>query len=359
LARLVDDPVERAVHLAATVEGRDDVVATALADAGRLALARGAPAVAAQLIQRAGRAAEGTQRQAALLVEAGEAATAAGDPEAGAADLRAALELVPDGMVRAKALLALGAIVYVQRPAEALPLLVSALDHTEGDPIMEATVHSYLAGMADMDPAQTHRSAERAAQILERPDVHPDPEHLACALLDRAFHCLLRGEPASEDDVERGLQLRSGTGTTFVARRSQEVAERCLFHYGRLAEARELDEAEYRRLIDRGEFGLLPPMTQTLSVLTPAGRRLAGRPALRQRMRGSRRPGGGKLAGTGDARHGPHPRADGDLDAARAVAVPALALQEAAGDRWEAIIFCALLGFVELSVRTRPRPWDT
>jgi DNA-binding CsgD family transcriptional regulator len=30
--------------------------------------------------------------------------------------------------------------------------------------------------------------------------------------------------------------------------------------------------------------------------------------------------------------------------------VPALALQEAAGDRWEAIIFCALLGFVELSV---------
>src|SRR4029450_1579731 len=41
LAGVVDDPVERAVHLAATVEGRDDVVATALADAGRLALARG------------------------------------------------------------------------------------------------------------------------------------------------------------------------------------------------------------------------------------------------------------------------------------------------------------------------------
>ena len=35
---------------------------------------------------------------------------------------------------------------------------------------------------------------------------------------------------------------------------------------------------------------------------------------------------------------------DGDLDAARAVAAPALALQEAAGDRWEAVIFSALLG---------------
>jgi DNA-binding CsgD family transcriptional regulator len=354
LARLVDDPVERAVHLAATVEGRDDAVATALADAGRTALARGAPAVAAQLIQRAAGSAEGAERQATLLIEAAEAATAAGDPDAGTADLRAALELTRDGTVRARALLALGDLVYVQRPAEALPLLVSALDHTEGDPVMEATVHSYIAGMADMDPVQGHRSAEAAARILERPDVHPDPEHLACALLERAFHCLLRGEPAADDDLDRGLALRTGTGTTFVARRSQELAERCLFHYGRLVEARELDEAEYRRLVDLGEFGLLPPMAQTLSVLTqlagdwPAARRYAnecvdlvaqGAESWRERA---------MLA------MGRIHALDGDLDAARAVAVPALALQEAAGDRWEAVIFCALLGFVEISVPDPP-----
>jgi DNA-binding CsgD family transcriptional regulator len=36
------------------------------------------------------------------------------------------------------------------------------------------------------------------------------------------------------------------------------------------------------------------------------------------------------------------------------VAVPALARQEAAGDRWEAVIFCALLGFVELSTPDAP-----
>ena len=184
--------------------------------------------------------------------------------------------------------------------------------------------------------------------------MHPDPEHLACALLERAFHCLLRGEPAADDDLDRGLALRTGTGTTFVARRSQELAERCLFHYGRLAEARELDEAEYRRLIDRGEFGLLPPMAQTLSVLTqlagdwPAARRYAnecvdlvaqGAESWRERA---------MLA------MGRIHALDGDLDAARAVAVPALALQEAAGDRWEAVIFCALLGFVELSVPDPP-----
>src|SRR4029450_13314291 len=239
-------------------------------------------------------------------------------------------------------------------PAEALPLLVSALDHTEGDPLMEATAHSYIAGMADMDPAQTKRSAERAAEILERPDVHPDPEHLACALLERAFHCLLRGEPAAADDLDRGLRLRSGTGTTFVARRSQEVAERCLFHYGRLAEARGLDEAEYRRLVDRGEFGLLPPITQTLSVLSqlagdwPAARRYANECAdlVAQGAEGWRE----RAVLTMGRVHA----LDGALDAARALAEPALALQEAAGDRWEAVIFCALLGFVELSVPDPP-----
>jgi DNA-binding CsgD family transcriptional regulator len=41
---------------------------------------------------------------------------------------------------------------------------------------------------------------------------------------------------------------------------------------------------------------------------------------------------------------------DGDLDAARAIGLAGLAREEASGDAWEATIFCALLGFIELSV---------
>ena len=359
LAGLVRDPVERAIHLAATVDHRDDTVAAALAEAGRLALARGAPALAADLLQRAARsasAADGSASEASLLVEAGEAAVAAGDPEQGTACLRDALDLAPAGPVRARAQLALGEVVYVTRPAEALPLLVAALDHTDGDCILEATVHSYIAGMADMDPDQGNRSAERAAALLERPDVEPDPVHLGCALLERAFHCLLRGEPAAIEDLERGLHLRTGTGAgdAFILRRAQEVAERCLFHFGRLAEARELDEAEYRRLADRGEFGLLPPMAQTLSVLT----QLAGDwPAARHHANECVElvaQGGEAWRERADLALGRIHAWDGDLDSARSMAVPALARQEAAGDRWEAAIFCALLGFVELSVPDAP-----
>jgi len=45
---------------------------------------------------------------------------------------------------------------------------------------------------------------------------------------------------------------------------------------------------------------------------------------------------------------------DGELDAARTIAVESLARQEEAGDAWEAVIFCALLGFIELSVPDPP-----
>ena len=52
-----------------------------------------------------------------------------------------------------------------------------------------------------------------------------------------------------------------------VLSRAQEVAERCLFHLGRLSEAIALDEAEYRRLTESSQVGLLPGLLPSLSVL--------------------------------------------------------------------------------------------
>jgi hypothetical protein len=194
LAEHTEDVVERAVHLCAMPAlSKSDT--SALAEAGALAMARGAPGVAATLLERAG-----------LLVEAAEAAVAAGDPEKAESYLGTLLERTPSGKTRAIALLALGEMVYVQRPNDALPLLVEALAHTEGDPALEALAHSHIAAMADMDPTVGHRSAERAAVILEPLQPPPDPEHLACALLGRAFHRLLRGEPPSNADIDRALR---------------------------------------------------------------------------------------------------------------------------------------------------------
>ncbi len=350
LAELADDPVERAVHLAAITDGPDDGVARALAEAGRIALGRGAPGTAADLLDRSAGLSRAADERAAILIEAAGAATAAGDLERAETRLRTVLDEVPHGRLRAEALLALGDVVYVERPNEALPLLVSALDHTGGDPLLEAVVHSHITSMADMEPETGRRSALAAVDILERPGLSPEPDHLACALLDRAFHWLLEGDRVAWADIDQGIALMSGTGTSFVARRAQELAERCLWHLGRLGEAIAFDEAEHRRMTDRGQAGLLPPLDQSLSVLHlmtgdwDAARRYAtecmdlveqGEEVWRERALMAR----ARILAW-----------EGDLDGARSIGVDALARQEAAGDRWEATIFCALLGFVELSV---------
>jgi DNA-binding CsgD family transcriptional regulator len=351
LAEVAVDPVESAVHLAAAVTDPDPAVAATLADAGRLALARGAPAAAADLLEKASAIGSDT---AAILVLAGKAAAAAGDADRAAALLHRAIGQAPTGPDRVTALLALGELVYATRPAEALDLLVSALDHTAGDAVLESTVHSHITGMADVDPAWAAKSAQRAAALLEQPGLVVDPDHLACALLERAYNYMLRGEAFSVADIERGLALRTGTGGSFIARRSGEAAERCLFHLGRLDDARALDEAEYQRLKDRGDFGLLPPLAQALSVLT----QLAGD------WTAARRYAYECLDYVAQGAHAWQDRAvlalsrlhawNGDLAAARATAAPALEAQEAAGDRWEAAIFAALLGFVELSAPDPP-----
>lgn len=349
LADIAEDPVERAIHLAAMVDGEDADVAEALAAAGRTASGRGAPAVAADLLERSAHHAVGVEQRCVALIAAADAAVAAGDPDRAATNLRAVLQAVPHGRRRAEALLALGEIVYVEDPNEALVLLVSALDHTDGDPLLEALVHSHIAGMADMDPETAQRSALAAVDILERPGLEPAQDHLACALLDRAFHWLLACEKLAADDIDRGIALRSGSGNSFVSRRAQEAAHRCSYHLGRLQDAIAIDRAEYQRLTDLGEVGLLPPILQSLTALHlmtgdwEAARRYAeechdlveqGEAAWRERALTINTDLAAWL---------------GDLDTARAQGVAALTRQEASGDLWEGAIFCSILGFVELS----------
>jgi DNA-binding CsgD family transcriptional regulator len=353
LADAIDDPLERAIHRAATVDGPDPAIALELEAAARISLQRGAPGIAADLFARAaGFANEADGQQ--LRIEASAARLRAGDAPGAAELLRQVLTQVPQGRDRARVLLGLAEIVYLESPPEALPLLFEALDHTAGDPLLEATVHIYISVLSDADPAAGLRSALAAVEILERPGVDLDADLLASALLERAYQWLLRGERLALVDIDRAMGLLSGAGDSFIARSAQERAERVLYHVGRLRESLALDEAEYRRLVARGQIGLLPPIVQSMSVLAqmlgdwPAARRHArecldlvegGEEVWRERAQMAR---GRVLAW------------DGDLDAARAIGIDGLAKEEAAGDKWEAVIFCALLGFIELSVPNAP-----
>src|SRR5262249_22581223 len=127
-------------------------------------------------------------------------------------------------------------------------------------------------------------------------------------------------------------------------------AERVLYHVGRLRASLDLDVAEYERLASRGQVGLLPPIVQSMSVLEQL---LGDWPAARRHAEECL-----DLVGQGDEVWRDRAPMDagrglaweGDLDSARRLALDGLAREEAAGDTWETVIFCALLGFVELSV---------
>lgn len=348
LAQAIDDPLERAIHRAATLDQPDPAIARELEAAARISLQRGAPGVAADLFERAAGmvvSAEATT----LRMEASSARLSAGDATGAAELLRRTLADVPRGPQRTRILLALGEIVYLDSPAEPLALLFEALDHAKGDVQLTATVHIYIAALSDADPGAGLESAMAAVELLEGVGVD-NGALLAAALLERAFHWLVRSERLALDDIDRATGMLNGGGDSFISRSAQERAERILYHLGRLREALAYDEAEYRRLMERGQVGLLPPIVQSMSVLEqlvgdwPAARAHArecldlveqGEEVWRERAEMAR----GRILAW-----------DGDLDAARTIGIAGLAREEGSGDAWEATIFCALLGFIELSV---------
>lgn len=348
LAEATDDPLERAIHRAATLDRPDAAMAREMEAAARISLQRGAPGVAADLFERAAGMVD-PPGAASLRMEAASARLSAGDATGASELLRQTLVSVPRGPQRARVLLALSEIAYLESPADALAPLFEALEHATGDAELTATVHISIAVLSDADPGAGLASAMAAVEMLEGAGVD-NAALLAAALLERAFHWLVRGERLALDDIDRATGMLNGGDDSFIARSSQERAERILYHVGRLREALAMDEAEYRRLVDRGQVGLLPPIVQSMSVLEqlvgdwPAARAHArecldlveqGEEVWRERAEMAR----GRILAW-----------DGDLDAARAIGIAGLAREEGSGDAWEATIFCALLGFIELSV---------
>jgi len=328
-------------------------VATELEAAAEVALARGATGTAAELLQRSADRADVSQRSR-LLIAAARAMVGAGDSNGAASVLRGLLEAVTSKRAKAEVLLLLAEITYASRPQDALPLLFEALDVAVGDPRLQATVHCQIAAMADNDPAAAHRSAMAAVEILERSDAHRDTDLLASALLERAYCWLREGERVATEDIERAIDLLTPTLESQLARRAREVAIRCLYQVGRLRDAWAMSEVEYHRIANRGELGLLPPIVQDISLLEQMlGDWQAARlhavecqelvDAGEEVWRGRALMAQGRVLAY-----------EGDLDHARLLALDGLARQEEAADRWEALIFLALLGFIELSV---PDPW--
>ena len=210
LAEIVDDPDERARHLALAATGPDPEVAAALDDAARRARARGAAQSAAELWERARRLTPADDPAAwRRSVEAGECHFEAGDTDRARVLLEDVAARLPPGPERATAL---ARLAWIRAFAEGFhvgaDLFRAALAEVGDDVASRIEIERGLAWsvheIGDVAAAEPH--ARAALAMAER---LAEPALLAPALADMAFFETVRGRGIPTPMIERALELDS------------------------------------------------------------------------------------------------------------------------------------------------------
>jgi DNA-binding CsgD family transcriptional regulator len=260
LADVVDDPEQRARHLALAATTPDDDVAAELERAAEEARRRGAPDAAAELAELSctltppGRPHDLWRRCSA----AGEARFAAGDSSVAADRFAEAAAVADAGAERADALLNL-ARVRVQHDdvVGARTLLEEALREAGDDVLRRATIEHDLAypAFASGDVAATLRHARVAADLAERVDA---ARILSGALAQIALADLLLGHGLDWELLDRARELEDWDAPIPVALRPSQIAAHIMSWTDRLDDSRALVVAGERELAERGDEGALP-----------------------------------------------------------------------------------------------------
>lgn len=251
LAAIVDDPVDRARHLALAAEGPDPDVAAALKEAAALALARGAPIAAAELGEHALRltpsaAREDRHRRALFVARAHFAAGEGARAEAIALDLVAGTQAGP---ARAEALVLLSELASQDR---AVTLLREALGKAVARPALQALIHQRLAYIGRVTEGRDW--AERHAQAaLELAESVGDDERRAGALSVLALLRFDVGDADAPRLAEQAYGLAAATGDSEQLEEARWALTHVLVWSVSTDRARALLEAQHREWSDRDE----------------------------------------------------------------------------------------------------------
>jgi DNA-binding NarL/FixJ family response regulator/tetratricopeptide (TPR) repeat protein len=268
LAGLVDDPVERARHLALAATARDENVA---AEAERAALAvfsRGAPHAAAELLDMAVRMTPGenaderrrrTALQAEYLFESGDTAGAA-------ALLEPLIESMPRGPERAPLLALLARIRHFGDDVESgTALNAQALAEAGHDHRLAASLHEGLAwGLFLMrdDLAEAARQARAAVRAARKAT---DDIALGEAYAVEAVTSLAIGA-ASRGAIDRAMELEPAFVHVRVLRHPSYAKGYVALCADRLDDARAIFEDLLTRAEEHGDESALPSILVQLSM---------------------------------------------------------------------------------------------
>jgi DNA-binding NarL/FixJ family response regulator len=254
LAALLDDPEERAAHVALGADAPDAGLSRSVANAARAAATRGASLAALELAGHARRLA--TQDMAAerslLVVEAADFAFAAGD----VSQARALLEesvTAEDTTLRAHALARLAMLeTYDGSMVRARDVASQALVVSAEEPALRIAILRRLALahllLAELDPSERH---SRAA--LELAEATADRASAARTLSNLAYLHAMRGrDDEARAALERALALESEPGLASIDDSPSAIAGLVHMYLGEFDQARRYLKAALERAQHQG-----------------------------------------------------------------------------------------------------------
>jgi DNA-binding CsgD family transcriptional regulator len=211
LAAVVDDPEERARHLALSATGPDETFAVAVEQAAEQAAKRGAQHAAAELFSASRRLTPDGRDEELTRRSLGEAAAllAAGDIE-DARTLAAEAATSPAAPLCARALYLLGEIAWVSGSGAPRQHFEAALAAAPGDRALAVRVYPKLVSFTTPhDPVRAVSHAEAAMRLLDPVD---EPGPLASIVFDRFWAAVMSGRPPDWSLFERWQELEATAG---------------------------------------------------------------------------------------------------------------------------------------------------
>jgi DNA-binding CsgD family transcriptional regulator len=260
LAALVDEPEQRARHLALGADAPDEELAAVLDRAAEHAARRGAPEAAAELAEHA------LRLTAADVDAAASRAAAAAGYHVVAGDDRRARELLEEalggaaaGPPRARLLFALGHASANTDLERALALFRDAAAEAAGDEHLEAEIlglfGSFLTATRGVAEGEPHLRAAVAA--AERAGDHA---LLACSLAALAANQFLLGRGVDEAALERALALEPFCDAVPIGERPVTRFGWMCKHAGDVDRSRALLAEACRLGEERGDAGVAEPL---------------------------------------------------------------------------------------------------
>lgn len=210
LAEAVEDPEERARHLALASDGPDERVAREVEEAARHARMRGAPDSAAELTELALELVPaGSTRRDELRLDLAEHLYLASDFERSGEVLEALNDELGEGDLRARVLLGLAEIDYWRKGESAAVGLAEEAVRCASDPLVLARSHAAVAMYAGtVELAKASNAARAALSVLDQLP-NADPSLVATALGARVRADLFLGEGFDAQAAERARALEA------------------------------------------------------------------------------------------------------------------------------------------------------